>query len=134
MGLVLEQLSQPLAYAEVLLAQLTSLSQAAVSTALLSEFVRGLADLSGCELVQFYLLDVTHTRLCISTEWLNGVVQLREGSSVAAAYNGDQLLQFALCQNRVVCMSHLAGSLHDTSFLPQAATTWQSLLCVPVVN
>jgi len=125
---------QPLVYAEALLAQFASLSRAADGAALLGDFVRGLAELSGCELTQLYLLDATHTCLGMNAECLNGSLQPRESASLSADYNGEQLLQFALCQNRVVCLSELSGSLHETSFLPNQATPWQSLLCVPLVN
>jgi sigma-54-dependent transcriptional regulator len=125
---------QPLVYAEALLAQFASLSRAADGAALLGDFVRGLAELSGCELTQLYLLDATHTCLGMNAECLNGILQPRESASLPADYNGEQLLQFALCQNRVVSLSELSGSLHETSFLPPQAMPWQSLLCVPLVN
>ncbi|KAA0979116.1 sigma-54-dependent Fis family transcriptional regulator [Pseudomonas sp. ANT_J28] len=128
------QVPQPLVYAEALLAQFASLSRAADGAALLGDFVRGLAELSGCELTQLYLLDATHTCLGMNAECLNGILQPREAASLPADYNGEQLLQFAMCQNRVVCLSELSGSLHETSFLPPQAMPWQSLLCVPLVN
>ena len=128
------QVPQPLVYAEALLAQFANLSRAADGAALLGDFVRGLAELSGCELTQLYLLDATHTCLGMNAECLNGILQPREAASLPADYNGEQLLQFALCQNRVVSLSELSGSLHETSFLPPQATPWQSLLCVPLVN
>lgn len=125
---------QPLIYAEALLAQFASLSRAADGGTLLGDFVRGVAGLSGCELSQLYLLDATHTRLGLSAECLGGILQPREAASLPADYNGEQLLQFALCQNRVVSLVGLSGSLHETSFLPARETPWQSLLCVPLVN
>ena len=128
------QVPQPLVYAEALLAQFASLSRATDGTALLDDFVHGLAELSGCELTQLYLLDATHTCLGMNAECLNGNLQPREAASVPADYNSEQLLQFALCQNRVVCIGELSGSLHETSFLPGQARPWQSLLCVPLVN
>lgn len=68
---------QPLVYAEALLAQFASLSRAADGAALLGDFVRGLAELSGCELTQLYLLDATHTCLGMNAECLNGSLQPR---------------------------------------------------------
>ncbi|WP_095171731.1 sigma-54-dependent Fis family transcriptional regulator [Pseudomonas sp. Irchel 3H3] len=128
------QVPQPLVYAEALLVQFASLSRATDGTALLGDFVRGLAELSGCELAQLYLLDATHTCLEMNAECLNGNLQPRETACLPADYNGEQLLQFALCQNRVVCIGELSGSLHETSFLPSQARLWESLLCVPLVN
>lgn len=125
---------QPLAYAEALLVQFARLSQATDGAALLGAFVRGLAELSGCELAQVYLLDATHTSLGMNVECLNGNLQPREADSLPADYNAEQLLQFALCQKRVICLSGLSGSLHETRFLPSQAKPWESLLCVPLVN
>ncbi|MCK9816311.1 sigma 54-interacting transcriptional regulator [Pseudomonas sp. MAFF 302046] len=125
---------QPLIYAEALLAQFSGLSRAAEGAALLGEFVQGVAELSGCELSQLFLLDATHTRLGLSAECLGGLLQPREAASLPADYNGEQLLQFALCQNRVLSLQGLSTSLHETSFLPAQGAPWQSLLCVPLVN
>lgn len=127
-------LPQPLSYAEALLAQFVSLPQAPDGAALLGDFVRAVAELSECELSQVYLLDATHTRLGLSAECLDGVLQPREAASLPADYNGEQLLQFALCQNRVVSLLGLNRSLYDTGFLPPGGIPWQSLLCVPLVN
>ena len=90
------QVPQPLVYAEALLAQFASLSRAADGAALLGDFVRGLAELSGCELTQLYLLDATHTCLGMNAECLDGALQPRAATSLPADYNGEQLLQFAL--------------------------------------
>ncbi|MEX6664347.1 sigma-54 interaction domain-containing protein [Pseudomonas sp. W2-17] len=128
------QVPQPLAYAEALLEQFARLARAADDAALLSGLVLGLAELSGCELTQLYLLDATHTCLGMTAECLEGSVQPREAQSLPTDYNGEQLLQFALCQNRVVCLVDLPGSLHESRFLPPGAKPWQSLLCVPIVS
>lgn len=125
---------QPLVYAEALLAKFASLSCAADGAALLGDFVRAVAELSGCELSQLYLLDATHTSLGLNAECLQGILQPRETASLPADYNGEQLLQFSLCQNRVLSFTGLSGSLHETSFLPEQAVPWQSLLCVPLLN
>ncbi|MGA3682599.1 sigma-54 interaction domain-containing protein [Pseudomonas graminis] len=128
------QVPQPLAYAEAFLEQFARLARAADDAALLSGLVLGLGELSGCELTQLYLLDATHTCLGMTAECLEGSVQPREAQSLPTDYNGEQLLQFALCQNRVVCLADLPGSLHETSFLPPRAVPWQSLLCVPIIS
>ena len=128
------QVPQPLAYAEALFAQFTNLSRVADGTALRGDFARGLAELSGCELAQLYLLDATHSFLELNAECLNGRLQPRGTASVPADYTGEQLLQFALCQSRVVCIGQLSASLHETSFLPNQARPWQTLLCVPLVS
>lgn len=125
---------QPLTYAEALLAQFASLSRATDGAALLEAFVLGLAELSACELAQVYLLDATHTRLGMNAECLNGNLQPLKVGSLPADYNAEQLLQFALCQNRVIGLCGLSASLHETSFLPSQVEPWESLLCVPLIN
>lgn len=130
MGMMFNHLPQPLAYAETLLGHFTSLSQTANGAALQGDFLTGVAQLSGCELTQLYLLGATHSGLELSAEYLNGILQSRDVSDC----NGEQLLQFALRHNRVVCMDSLSGSLYEIGFLPPQATAWQSLLCVPLVN
>ncbi len=51
-----------------------------------------------------YLLDQTHTALTLNAECRDGLLQALEPSSLPADYTGEQLLQFALCQNRVVSL------------------------------
>ncbi|MFL7963429.1 sigma-54 interaction domain-containing protein [Pseudomonas kielensis] len=127
-------LSQPLDYAEALLAQLFSLSRLADGAVLVGHFIQGVARLSGCELVQLYVLDATGTRLEMNTECLEGQLQFRDPQSLPSDYHAEQLLQFSLGQNRVVCLGALGDSVHETRFLPARATPWQSLLCVPLVD
>ncbi|MET3453706.1 sigma-54 interaction domain-containing protein [Pseudomonas kilonensis] len=128
------KLSQPLDYAEALLAQFSSLSRLADGAELVGHFIQGVARLSGCELVQLYLLDATGTRLELNTECLDGQLQFRDPQSLSSDYHTEQLLQFSLCQNRVVCLGALSDSVHETRFLPARATPWQSLLCVPLID
>jgi sigma-54-dependent transcriptional regulator len=127
------QVPQPLVYAEALLAQFARLSRAVDSAALAGDAVRAVAELSGCELTQLYLLDDAPT-LRMQAEYLNGLLQPRGSTSLPADYSDTQLLQFALRQNRVLALNDLSGSLHDTRFLPPQGTPWQSLLCVPLVT
>ena len=134
MGAMLADLKHPLLYAEALLEQFTGLSRAADGGALLGEFVRGVAQLSGCELTQLYLLDPAHGGLGLISECLDGIVQPRAVTSLQADYSDQKLLQFALRQNRVVGLGSLRDSLHDTDFLPTRSRPWQSLLCVPLLN
>ena len=89
---------QPLRYAEALLTHFASLSRTGREPALQERFVQAVAELSGCELSQLYLLDATHTSLSLAAEWLGGALQPRAAASVPVDYNGEQLLQFALCK------------------------------------
>jgi sigma-54-dependent transcriptional regulator len=92
------------------------------------------AQLSGCELTQLYLLDANHSSLELNAEYLNGILQPRDLAQSPLNCNDAQLLQFALRKNRVVCIGPLSGSLYQTDFLPPQAKPWQSLLCVPLLN
>lgn len=132
--MMFSRVPEPLAYAKALLEKYVSLSQTTDDAALLGAFVNSLSELSGCELAQLYQLDATHTSLGMTAECLNGNWQPREAQSLPADYNAEQLLQFVLCQNRVICLGELSGSLHETSFLPRRIKPWESLLCVPLVD
>lgn len=120
---------QPLAFAEALLAQFGALSRETDIAALLGGFARAVGELSGCELSQLYLLDQTHTALTLNAECRDGLLQALEPSSLPADYTGEQLLQFALCQNRVVSLVDLPSRLHETGFLPAGAA-----LAVPALR
>ncbi|MGN8274927.1 sigma-54 interaction domain-containing protein [Pseudomonas sp. SMN5] len=131
---MLREIAHPLPYAEALLEQFASLSGATDGAALVEVFIQGVARLSDCELVQLYLCDANRTRLELNTECLEGHLHFRDRSDLPSDYHDEQLLQYALRQNRVVCLDALGESLHETRFLPPRATPWQSLLCVPLVN
>ena len=128
------QIAHPLGYAEALLRQHASLARSASVEALLGGLAQAAAQLSGCELSQLYLLDDSHTRLTLSAEWLDGLLQPREAASLPSDYDGEQLLQYCLCQNRVLSLSELDASLHQTGFLPGNGQPWRSLLCLPLAD
>ena len=128
--------SQPLAYAELLLEQFSCVARAGDAATAGSACVRALVALAGCELGQLYLLDASHKRLERLAECCQGqgTAQPQHVTGVPVDYTGEQLLQFALCQNRVVCISDLSAGVYDLGFLPQHSQPWRSLLCVPLVN
>lgn len=125
---------QPLAYAELLLQQFANVTRATECDALFGDCAHAMAQLSGCELSQIYLLDASHKHLKLSAESLDGVLQAVCEEDLPADFTGEQLLQFALCQNRVVSVNHLNTTLYDIGFLPEQVERWQSLLCVPLLN
>ncbi len=126
--------ADPLAYAESLLQHFASVARAADGTAVAGLCARAAAQLSGCELSQLYVLDATRKRLELAAEWFQGQVQPVHAQGLAVDYTGDQLLQFSVCQNRVVSIDDLKDGLHDTLFLPSQGIPWRSLLCVPLLN
>ncbi len=129
-----EQVPQPLRYAEALLQHFERLAQVSSAERLLGQLVEAAAALASCELSQVYVLDATHTRLSLHAEWLHGGLQPSALSSLPSDYDGEQLLQYCLCQNRVLSLSDLTCSQHATPFLPAASRAWRSLLCVPLLN
>ena len=126
------RIPQPLHYAEALLEQYARLARAADAGSLLGDFVLAAAQLADCELVQLYLLDAGHSVLGLNAECLGGLLQPREMETLPADYKDEQLLQYSLCQNRVLDLVELNDSLHDTSFLPVSKQPWRALLCLPL--
>lgn len=129
---MLAQVPRPIRYAERLLAAFGTLAQVSEQGRLTEAFARQACELTGCELAQVYLLDLGHTALELSAECLDGSMQAREAAAMAVDYHGDQLLQFCLCQDRVLYLDALADGIHSTSFLPAFDSDWRSLLCVPL--
>ncbi|RMH82969.1 sigma-54-dependent Fis family transcriptional regulator [Pseudomonas sp. AOB-7] len=126
------EVPQPLRYAEALLGRYATLAGAASGERLLAELVRAAAELADCALGQLYLLDHTNTRLMMSAEWLDGLLQPREAASLPSDYDGEQLLQYCLCQNQVLCIDELDSALHSIACLPEGKGAWRSLLCLPL--
>ena len=83
-SLMFSQVPQPLRYAEALLQRFATLARASNSDALLGGLVESAAQLSGSELSQLYLLDDTHTRLTLSAEWQDGLLQPRANASLSS--------------------------------------------------
>lgn len=128
------QVPQPLAYAEQLLGAFASLAQVAEQAQLLGDFACLASQLTGCELAQVYLLDAGHSDLGLGAECLHGELQVSESARLPADYHGGELLQFSLCQNRVLCLDSLGDGVYQTGFLPPSSGQWRALLCVPLSN
>ena len=113
--------AQPLAYAELLLQQFACVARAGDAATAASACVRAIAPLTGCELGQLYVLDASHKCLERLAECCQGQgsAQPRQAAGVPVDYTGEQLLQFALCQNRVVCNGDLNAGVYDLGFLKQ---------------
>ena len=126
--------SQPLAYAEALLAQFCDLSQATDSATVLGQSARAMAQLSGCELSQFYVINGPHNGLELRAQWFNGLLQPALDTGFYADYSAQQLLHFTVSQKRILSLFNLNSSLHKLDFLPAHGAPWQSLLCVPLLD
>lgn len=123
---------QPLNYADSLIGHFYALSQLPDHSALAEALVAATADLTGCELVQLYLLDETGTCLTLSSQWFDGGHSPAQCRTWPSDYDGSQLLQYCLCQNATLSIGNLDGSLHDTAFLPEGH--WRSLQCLPLAD
>ncbi|MEL0168609.1 MAG: sigma 54-interacting transcriptional regulator [Pseudomonadaceae bacterium] len=122
--------TQTLPGATPVLAGLTALAGCQRPVELQQRLVSWLAELSGCALVQFYLLDASHSQLPLCCQWLNGVL----GSAPERDGLGESLLGYSLSQNAPLHLNELDRSLHSTPFLPAVSTPWRSLLCQPLVD
>lgn len=126
------QLTQPLHYAERLLASFTRLARSRSKRQLQDGLAEASSALSGAALSQLYLLDVTHTQLTLTAEWLDGRRYERDAGALPSDYRDQQLLQYCLTQNRPLHVEQLDSSLYATDFLPAEAGSWCSLLCLPL--
>ncbi|WP_336512663.1 sigma-54 interaction domain-containing protein [Stutzerimonas stutzeri] len=117
--------------AGTLLERFAALAGSTDAEAWLGALVELAAQIAGCPLTQLYRLDATHTRLTLSAEWRDGQ-RRHEVASLPSDYDGEQLLQYCLSQNRQLAIAPLDASLHATSFLPEATRPWRSLLCLPL--
>ena len=112
---LLQRIAKPLPYAEALLEQFGQLSRLTKADDLPAGLVQAAAQLAGCELSQLYLLDSTHTRLTLAGEWLDGQAHPEHSASLPSDYDGEQLLQYCLCQNRQLSLANLDHNLHETT-------------------
>ncbi|MCQ4288337.1 sigma 54-interacting transcriptional regulator [Pseudomonas stutzeri] len=124
--------SPPSLDADSLLGRFAQLSCSSDSDDWLDGLIEIAAQLTDCPLAQLYLLDATHTRLMLAAEWFEGKQQRHEAASLPSDYDGEQLLQYCLNQNRPLSLATLDTSLHQTGFLPESARPWRSLLCLPL--
>lgn len=131
---MLDALGQPLAYAERLLGAFAALARASSACALLDDFARRVCQLCGCELAQVYLLDAGAPQLSLATEVCRDIVPAPREKGVAGDYRSEQLLEFCLCQNRVISLDTLTEGLYQTGFLPDNTDAWRTLLGVPLCN
>lgn len=127
-------MAEPLLYAQALLERYTLLAGMTSRDRLLGGLVEAVAVLSECQLSQLYLLDDTHTRLTLCAEYCDGLLQPVSCASMPSDYNDAHLLQYCLCQDRMLSLASLESSLFATDFLPTTERPWRSLLCLPLKN
>lgn len=130
----LDSVSQRLEHVEALVDCFTRLAGMNTSDSVFAGLVTTAVQLTDCGLSQLYLLDSTHTRLTLSAQCLDGLLQSGETAYLSSDYTGTQLLQYCLSQNKVLSLTALDNSLYDAGFLPASTQPWCSLLCVPLLD
>lgn len=129
-SLSLPDSTHPLTCAAPLLACLAQL--ASEPQQLQQQLLACASQLTQCPLAQLYLLDKTHTRLHLSSQWFDGAPLHCNIGEAPTNWFEQQLLQYCLTQNRSLNLRDLDHSLYATPFLPNSAKPWHSLLCVPL--
>ncbi len=129
-SLALPDSTHPLTCAAPLLACLAELASDPQQLQL--QLLACASQLTDCPLAQLYLLDKTHTRLHLSSQWFDGAPLNSDIGEAPTNWFEQQLLQYCLTQNRSLNLRALDHSLYATPFLPDSAEPWRSLLCVPL--
>ncbi|NVZ50489.1 sigma 54-interacting transcriptional regulator [Pseudomonas sp. B6002] len=127
---LLDQLPQPLVYAERLLGWYTRLGADEDASSLLELCVAAVAQLSDCELCQLYERDETTGRLGLIAQHIPGSSPTQAGED----FQNEQLLHYVVNQRCALNLDELCGSVYDSGFLPAASTPWRSLACLPLFN
>ncbi|MFC6339985.1 AAA domain-containing protein [Pseudomonas sp. CCM 7891] len=128
------QLPHPLVYADALLAWFVRLGIDSDESTLPDDCVTAAAQLSQCELSQLYLFDELTGRLEMAAQCLSGILPPVDLANPGVDFNNEQLLQFVMQQNQVLCITDLDSDVYDTGILPVVAMPWRSLLCVPLTS
>lgn len=121
----------PLAYADALLGWFTRLGVEHDETTLPGLCVTAAAQLSQCELSQWYWRDATTGRLDLIAQHLPGAPSLGCQAS-GTDFQHEQALHYVLSHCTAFSLEDLANSVYESGFLPAMATPWRALLCVPL--
>ncbi|QHF03687.1 sigma-54-dependent Fis family transcriptional regulator [Pseudomonas asturiensis] len=124
----------PLGYAQQLCSIYTHLSQAADDAMLLNDFVHSASRLSGCELSQLFMFDVTPGCLKLKAQVLDGNIRSGSPDNDVTDHSAEHLFQFVVRNGKPVSISDLSCALYNTCFLPGSESAWRSLVCVPLMN
>ncbi|WP_339496466.1 sigma-54 interaction domain-containing protein [Pseudomonas canadensis] len=95
--------------------------------------VAAAAQLSQCELSQWYWRDESTGRLELIAQHLFGV--LCSGDPVGTKdFQHEQVLHYVLNHKTALSLEDLTGSMYECGFLPALETPWEALSCVPLFN
>lgn len=121
------------AYADALLGWFIRLGIDADETTLPGLCVAAVAQLSQCELSQWYWRDESTGRLELIAQHLPAA--LRPVDPVCTEdFQHEQVLHYVLSHQTALSLQDLAGSVYECGFLPVMARPWEAVSCVPLFN
>lgn len=121
------------AYADALLGWFIRLGIDSDEATLPGLCVAAVAQLSQCELSQWYWRDESTGRLELIAQHLPAA--LRPVDPVCAKdFQHEQMLHYVLRHQTALNLQDLAGSVYECGFLPAMAAPWQAVSCVPLFN
>lgn len=127
------QESHSLAYAETLLGWFIRLGVEGDAATLPGLCVTAVAQLSQCELSQWYWRDEPTGRLELIAQHVSGA--LCAGFPAGNRdFQHEQVLNYVVRHQTALSLEDLTGSVYECGFLPVLATSWEALSCVPLFN
>ena len=127
------QESHSLAYAETLLAWFIRLGVEGDAATLPGLCVTAVAQLSQCELSQWYWRDESTGRLELIAQHLSGALCAGDPAG-SRDFQHEQVLNYVVRHQTALSLEDLTGSVYECGFLPVLATSWEALSCVPLFN
>ena len=121
------------AYADALLGWFIRLGIDGDEATLPGLCVTAVAQLSQCELSQWYWRDESTGRLELIAQHLSGA--LSSGDPVGTQdFQHEQMLRHVLSHQTALSLEDPTGSVYECGFLPTLASPWKALSCVPLFN
>jgi sigma-54-dependent transcriptional regulator len=125
------QLPDPLAYADTLCGWYTRLGTESDENTLPGLYVAAAAQLSECELCQWYWRDETTGQVALMAQYLPGTLPA-DDQACRVDFQHEPLLHYVLSHRAGLSLDDLSNCVYQSGFLPTLATPWHSLLCVPL--
>jgi sigma-54-dependent transcriptional regulator len=121
------------AYADALLGWFIRLGIDGDEATLPGLCVTAVAQLSQCELSQWYWRDESTGRLELIAQHLSGA--LSSGDPVGTQdFQHEQMLRHVLSHQMALSLEDPTDSVYECGFLPTLASPWKALSCVPLFN
>ncbi len=127
------QESHSLAYAETLLGWFIRLGVEGDAATLPGLCVTAVAQLSQCELSQWYWRDESTGRLELIAQHVSGALCAGDPAGTRD-FQHEQVLNYVVRHQTALSLEDLTGSVYECGFLPVLATSLEALSCVPLFN